>query len=658
MLNSSLSKKTLMISNLKVKYIFILLLINLLSTQNIAFAQVDTQPQIDSLSTLFHNATELEEKKKLLKSLSNLYERKGNWEKYEEIVKQMLLLQEEKEDSFYLAETYNKLGISNSILGKNQEAVNYFQKALEINIAQKEHLIEANSYENMGAAYKDMGDYSNAVDCLLKSLEIRKESNHPRIFNNYMKLAVLQQLLDDIPNQDYYLGLAKQELQKRDSVSPSNFAIFYNELGNIYKTREMFDSCIVFYKNVIRYSEQIGWNLGIAEGLGNLADVYFETGVLDSSIIYHKQSLKLSEKILDCMGASEEYLYIAELYQELNKNDSVLFYASEALRKAEECNLLREQSLALKFIADYQSSQNKFEQAFIFLQRHYTVNDAISSADIKNNISELETKYQTKVKEQQIDLLTTENRLKNQRLRAGIFLIAVLIIVILLILYILNIRRNQAELKQNDLQQQVLRSQMNPHFIFNVLGSIQNFMLQNENREASKFLSQFASLTRGTLNNSVAETISLADEISMLKNYVELEKMRSGNKFDFNIIYSNDLEVDLIRIPPMLIQPFVENSIKHGFKNLEREGFLSLHISDKTDWVEFIIEDNGNGIHKNDEIAKEHQSMAMNIFEKRRKLIQQKHHKKFTFELLNLNDTNPKLSGVKITIDIPVLNND
>jgi sensor histidine kinase YesM len=196
---------------------------------------------------------------------------------------------------------------------------------------------------------------------------------------------------------------------------------------------------------------------------------------------------------------------------------------------------------------------------------------------------------------------------------------------------------------------------MNPHFIFNVLGSIQNFMMQNDTRKASDFLSQFASLTRATLNNSAAETISLADEISMLKNYIELEKMRKGDKFDYQIQYDEEMEIDFIQIPPMLIQPFIENAIKHGLKKMESGGFLRIKITDKTDWIEFEIEDNGEGIQESSAKQKDHKSMAMEIFEKRRKLIQQKHKKDFGFELQNLRDVNPDLSGVRIRIDVPII---
>ena len=320
-------------------------------------------------------------------------------------------------------------------------------------------------------------------------------------------------------------------------------------------------------------------------------------------------------------------------------------------------NFPNEKMRAFKTFYEIEKKDKNFEQALFWNEKYKLLYDSIRDSDVRTRIVDLEVAYQTEKKEQQIELLTTENRLKNQRLNIGIILLAALVIVIFMILYILQIRKKQANLIQADLQQQVLRTQMNPHFIFNVLGSIQNYMLQNNNRAATKFLAQFATLIQATLNNSVAETIPLAQEINMLQNYMELVQIRLGNTFDYKLFYADDLEIDFIQIPPMLIQPFIENAIKHGFKNLTKRGILTLRIIDKTNWIEFIIEDNGPGFQTNHSKTKEHQSMALKIFEKRRNLIQQKYKKKFSFEMQDINDFDPDKSGVRIRIDLPVIEN-
>ncbi len=642
---------------MKIKYILycLFLTIFVFNLKNIS-AQVDTQFEIDSLTQELGKTKNSDDKKSILKTLSNRYQDKGNWEKYEEVVKQMLLLHKEQPDSFYLAETYNKLGISNCILGQNKKALDYFQKALEINLAQKMDLIAANSYENLGVVYNDMADFDKAVDCQLKSLALRKEKKSTRIFNNYLKLAMLHEQIGDIIKENEYLDLAKQEMQKHDSITPRNKALFYNQLGDIYNQRGITDSSIVCYRKVILFSEQIGWKRGIAAGLGNLAEVHYTMGALDSAIFYNKQSLKLSEEIADGIGTTEEYRRIAKLYSELQQHDSVLYYANKSLEKATEFNLLEEQSNVLKFMANYGYSQGDYEQAFNFLQQHHTALDSISSTEVKKNIAELDTKYQTKAKEQHIELLTSENKLKNQQmwLFAAATIILILIILIGIFVYIRKKKENKQ--RQEMLKQQLLRSQMNPHFLFNALGSIQNFMLKNETKRAAGYLNNFASLTRNILEHSAQEFVSVSDEIETLRSYMELEKMRLEDNFEFKIKYDKKLETDFINIPPMLIQPFVENAIKHGLNNIDYKGLLELRFEDKGTVLHIEIMDNGIGI-KNGNLnkSKKHRSMSMNIFEQRRIVLAKRTKQAISLDVIDRHSLKTEQTGTLVKIGIPIL---
>jgi len=635
---------------------FFLFVFFFLFRPSLLIAQTYTQVQIDSLQQCFKKSTDFEEKNSLLKTLSNFYEYKGDWEKYEKVVNKMLELQHEKVDSGYLAEIYNKLGISNSCMGKNKEAVSYFAKALEINLAMKKIEYASNSYENMAAAYKDMGKYKNATDCLLKSLEIRKKTKHPRIFNNYMKLAVIQQLLNNENQEEYYLQLARAEMQKNDSISPSNKAIFYNEIGNLYNDRGMYDSCLVCYKRVLDYSTQIGWNRGIAEGLGNLADTYNKLGLYDKSIEYHKKSLKLSEEISDCMGVSEENLYLAELYQKKNNKNLALFFSKAALQHSTECNLLKQQANSIKFIAEFYKTNRQFEKATDYLEQYYRLNDSISSTDVKNNIAELETKYEIKDKEQQIELLSAENEIKNQRIRLAVLFIGLLFVIVLFVLLLFYYRRKEAAFKQSELQQQLLLSQMNPHFIFNVMGSIQGYLYKNEASKAAEYLSRFGSLSRSVMEFSSKESITLKEEIEMLKNYIELQKASLEKPFEVEYTIDEEMETDFIKIPPMLLQPFVENAIKHGLNDLTYLGKLVLSIQENGEYITVKIDDNGKGLHEN--TNKGHKSRAIEIFQLRRKGIEHKFKKRLNFEIQNLNDLDKTKQGVLVIIQLPILNYD
>ncbi len=642
---------------MKIKYIvYCLLALMLASLQIKVSAKVDTQVEIDSLTNILGKTKKTEEKKLLLKTLSNRYQDKGDWEKYEEIVQQMFLVNDEHPDSFYLAETYNKLGISSCILGKNNKALDYFQKALEINLAQNMDLIAANSYENLGVVYTDMANFDKAVDCQLKSLELRKKSGDSRIFNNYLKLAMLHEQIGDIQKEDEFLNLAKEEMHKLDSITPRNKALFYNQLGDIYKQRGLNDSSIVCYRKVILYSNQIGWKRGIAAGLGNLAEAYYNIDALDRAIFYNKQSLKLSEEIADGIGTTEEYRRIAKLYSELGKNDSALYYANIALKKAEEFDLLEEKSDVLKFLANYYNSQGNFKEAYTILQQHHIAVDSISSAEVKKNVAELNTKYETKVKEQQIELLTTENKVKNQQMWLFVAATIILFLFILFGIYAYFRKKKENNQRQEILKQQLLRSQMNPHFLFNALSSIQNFMLNNETKKAAGYLNNFASLTRNILEHSAQEFVSVSDEIETLNSYIELEKMRLENKFEFEITYDKDMETDFINIPPMLVQPFVENAIKHGLNNIDYKGLLELKFEEKETVLHIEIIDNGVGIN-NASInkTKKHRSMSMNIFEQRRIVLAKRTKQAIGLEVTDRNILDKKQTGTLVKIEIPII---
>ncbi len=510
---------------------------------------------------------------------------------------------------------------------------------------------------NLASNYNFTAEYDKAIKHGLYALKIKETTNNlERICYHYIAMGNIFRENNNTTKWEEYVRKAYKMKDVEGCASFSDIAKIYNSLGGIAVQKEEFEKALLYYDSLMVLCKEANYDQGINTALTNSAGVYKQFDNPQKALTLAIESEKyFGDNPYDTIFGNN---FKAELYQQLGQNKKALELARKNINIEEIDNYSTEKLKCLQLLYELNFKLLNYDDAFFWNDSLRNTEKILRDEDIRQSMEELETKYQTEKKEHQIELLTTENELKNQRIKAGIGIVAVLLIIIILIIYILAIRKKQAALVQNDLQQQVLRAQMNPHFIFNVLGSIQNFMLQNDNRKASKFLSQFASLTRATLNNSVAETISLADEINMLTNYIELEKMRSPNKFDFSINFDEGLELDFIQIPPMLVQPFIENSIKHGFKNLGRAGFLSLHISDKTECIEFIIEDNGIGIQEKDGSMKKHQSMALKIFEKRRKLIQQKHKKDFKFEILNLKDTNPKLTGVRITINIPVLNND
>jgi PAS domain S-box-containing protein len=196
--------------------------------------------------------------------------------------------------------------------------------------------------------------------------------------------------------------------------------------------------------------------------------------------------------------------------------------------------------------------------------------------------------------------------------------------------------------KVGELRLMALRSVMNPHFIFNVLNSIQFYIVANDRLNAVNYLSTFSKLIRSILTHSVHNKIKLEDEIEMLKNYTQLEMVRFENKFTFHLEIDPNLEIDTIEIPSLLVQPFVENAILHGLYNKQGTGVLTIRIKEDDDAIVFEIEDDGVGReaalkHKlNNPSA--HKSMGVKLTEERLKLINENHNVSFKVEDLKNGD--------------------
>jgi len=197
----------------------------------------------------------------------------------------------------------------------------------------------------------------------------------------------------------------------------------------------------------------------------------------------------------------------------------------------------------------------------------------------------------------------------------------------------------------SNLQRSALQAQMNPHFIFNCLNSIQNFIMQNEKMEAMDYLNRFANLIRQNLDASTSNTILLSDELDMLKNYIELEQMRFNLTFDYTINIGDKLDIGSIYIPPLLIQPFVENAILHGVAGIEERGKIQIDISKEHQYLYIHIIDNGRGINDNQK-DKMHKSHAMKITSQRLDYINSVKDK-----LYNINTTSSE-KGTHITISV------
>jgi len=237
-------------------------------------------------------------------------------------------------------------------------------------------------------------------------------------------------------------------------------------------------------------------------------------------------------------------------------------------------------------------------------------------------------------------------------------IILILTIIVVIVVLILKSQKHRTELIRQSLfaEQKALRSQMNPHFIFNSLNSVQNFILEKDNMVAGLYLAKFSSLMRKILDNSKTITTSLKEEIETIKLYLNLEKLRFEEKFDYFLSIDESLNADEIQIPTMIIQPYLENAIRHGLLPLKSRGLLNVYFKSVEDYkLMVVIEDNGIGRTKSGEISKKrlkHKSTGMQNTENRINLLNKLNKTNMKVTVIDLYNENNEAAGTRIELYI------
>ncbi len=347
---------------------------------------------------------------------------------------------------------------------------------------------------------------------------------------------------------------------------------------------------------------------------------------------------------------------------------------SEAMRIAERNNyrnIIKEAAFLMKRIF---KEQDKYQEALRMNDLYNSMRDTTENKDVQAQmIRDLmyfenrnkalvdsirfvsaQQEKDNKIRQQQI-MIEGQKKLRNA------FIVIVLFVLIggLLLFnrYRLSqkLKRNELQVNSLETQQKLLRAQMNPHFINNALNSIQSLILGNETELAGEYLATFSRLTRAILEQTRKTSIPLSKEVETLGMYLEMEKLRFDNKFDYEIKVDDNINPETVSIPPLLIQPFAENSILHGIIHKQGKGKVTVGFTQQNGTVTCVIEDNGVGREKSREInsrkTKKASSVATHLAHDRLTLINQ--NQKRSIEIIDLKDETGNPSGTKVVLTIP-----
>jgi len=525
----------------------------------------------------------------------------------------MALLYNDINQQYY---NYNNLAQVYRMQDLSVQAIFYFHKALKIAEALGNQKYASRTMNTLGATYVVQKDYNQAMHYFRESAKIAKKRNDKR-----------------------------------------TVAYNYGSIGEVFLFQNQNDSAMYYFvasKNIL---VELGSERGMAVAEHLIGQAHFALNNFNAAEFYFSKGLAMHLKEDNTRYQALCYAYLGKIKMKQNKPDSAEYYLLKAENIAKSIHSFENLILVFESFFDLYKNTQNWEKAIYSLQTSQNYKDSIISISNAKEIQSIEIAYETNRKEQTIKLLSAENEIKNQRINMGLILIGLLVLSIIMVIYLQAMRKKQTQLSYDKLKQQLMLSQMNPHFIFNALASIQSYMYKNDAKKAAAYMGNFAALSRSILNNSSAESIPLEEEIETLRNYIELEKMRMNNNFDYNIILPDEIDAEFIHIPPMLLQPFVENALKHGLKDCNLPGKLTLVFTELNNLISAEITDNGIGIYKAlDQKNSNHKSKATEIFKQRMKILQRKYPNIPEPQIVDLTNSETKQSGTKILVFMPIIN--
>ncbi|TSA28492.1 MAG: hypothetical protein D4R67_03685 [Bacteroidetes bacterium] len=543
-------------------------------------------------------------------------------------------------------------------------AIVFYQRAADLYGEFRAFAEQAFCLNAIGASYRRSGKFEKALDFHLKSLAVAERiNNEQRVAIASCSVAYIYHVLHNYPKAlEYYFNSLEMNQSSGDA---SGMADDLNNIGAVYFECKEYDKSLEYYTKAMASYRQVSDSAGIARTLCNIGNIYLVQGKLSRALEYQQKSIKIEEQNNNTEGIAYSYSNIAAVYRKAGDIQKAVIYKKKALQISNDPEFKQRVCDSLRVIYE---EQKDFHNALYYSLQASAYKDSVLNSESQREILELQTKYETEKKENQIENLKKENLIK--ALEAGrqkthknyIILIAVLLILLIAIgfsLYRLRQLNYRNELKKKNLaiEKDLLMAQINPHFIFNSLNSVQGFIGENDPHSAQRFLSKFAKLIRLNLENSRNPYISLLDECNALQLFLELEQIRFENRFDFIIAIPGEINQEQVQIPPMLIQPFVENAIIHGIRYLNEKGFIKISFGLESNVLSCSVEDNGIGREKSAgiNIRKDHQSLGMKLIDERIALLKDQNKSPVSVEIQDLFTESGTARGTLVKLKIPIV---
>jgi tetratricopeptide (TPR) repeat protein len=511
--------------------------------------------------------------------------------------------------------------------GAYQKAKDNFKEALNINIKEKDSLGMFSNLNSIADVYYEQGNYPLSIKYHNQSLYIvKKIKDSIGIFRSYNNIGNVYraQRLNDKALLYYNQALAI----KAASFNIKNITALKNNIAGIFYDEKDYKSAETYYLESIALSKKIDDKMNLTTAINGLGFIYLDTKKYDKALECFKEALEINALDYTSLNLLDSYQGLAETYFDSKNYELALTNAIKLVKLAKENNVLSHKKNAYNLLYKIYKIKGDYKKAFENHEQYKIVSDSLLNEDNIKKIAEIE--YEYKYKSELENAAKRENKLtktvetttqdleKSQRnLLLGIITFLVVAMVLGSIIFYLKLRNSKAKTQNIITEQKLLRTQMTPHFIFNSLSVLQGMILNKEESKSVSYLSKFSKLLRITLENSRDKTVLLSHELEAVENYLSLQNIEN-EKIAFQLHVDKAIETNIIKVPPMLIQPFVENAIEHAFKNQKDNCVIEIKLTLVDTKLICVILDNGMGIDSSERNSNQNKkSLATKITKER-----------------------------------------
>ena len=534
----------------------------------------------------------------------------------------------DKNDEGKIAENYEQLANEFLNKGNNAKAEEYFKRALNSYTKLKRTEDKTRVTRSLAKVQENQKNFNSAIKNYEVAGALSKDVAEEKInLNDANRLKTQAAPVSQAVYVDSNIELLKKE-NKAGEVAEA----YVQKAENSLKQKDK-SVAIESYKNALAYAKDKPES--IIKIKNEIANVYASDNQFEKAIGINEKLLAEAVTKQDFNTQIKQLQSLAALYFKKEEPKKALVSLKEAYDLAsKKGNSAEAKNTLSALVKYYKSNGNEKESMALYEQFFQNFDELIQSDTTLINaktfqVTEGKIRQLEKEKSLKDELITKKNTF-NYFLLGSILLLLLLFAFIVKALYSIKTKNKEIAL-------QSLRREMNPHFIFNSLNSVNQFISENKELEANKYLTSYSNLMRDMMENSNKDFISLDKEFEQLKKYLDLEHLRFQDKFDFEITVDETLDTERVFVPNMIIQPHLENAIWHGLRYLDKKGFLKLQFRFVDGKIVVIIDDNGIGLTKSQELKtinqKVHESRGLNNTNERIGLLNELYKKNIAFEI-------------------------